>query len=278
MEQDKNNDGPIVYYDNGERKMSFYDFIKPILPETPITPTHNYHLIKEHRLRLYAKKELDYIKEREIDKVQTTQLDKQMYYCDWLKKELDIIKKWVSNNEKTISKWKLERLKSNTNEIKKYQAFVETELKQTESKVHKALYVDKNMEENIESVLHLPAEQCEYLFNELIKREFIPKTTDKDIFYFVLGSKSLENKKFTALKWLKSKLSLSELIKLITGEKTVSRKDKKTIEKTFTDKRGKPMKDLPNSKINEYSADYLTLEKIVRNMKNPPIQTPIQNI
>ena len=92
MEQDKNNDGPIVYYDNGERKMSFYDFIKPILPETPITPTHNYHLIKEHRLRLYAKKELDYIKEREIDKVQTTQLDKQMYYCDWLKKELDIKK------------------------------------------------------------------------------------------------------------------------------------------------------------------------------------------
>ena len=68
------------------------------------------------------------------------------------------------------------------------------------------------------------------------------------------------------------------MIKLITGEKTVSRKDKKTIEKTFTDKRGKPMKDLPNSKINEYSADYLTLEKIVRNMKNPPIQTPIQNI
>ena len=57
-------DDKIYFIRDDEQQIPVYDFIKAMNPDAPINPTHNFELLKAHRLKMYDKAEQEYIAER----------------------------------------------------------------------------------------------------------------------------------------------------------------------------------------------------------------------
>ena len=90
-------DEKIYFIKDNAQQIPVYDFIKAMDPDAPINPTHNFELLKVHRLKMYDKAEQEYIAERTINRVETGDLEKSVFYYGWLKNELQIIAQWLSD-------------------------------------------------------------------------------------------------------------------------------------------------------------------------------------
>jgi hypothetical protein len=129
-------------FKDGKRVTSYYDFAKS--QGIKINPTHNFDLLKEHRLELFKKEVKKFEEERVVDKVTTTEFDFYLFYFAWLKKELKVIEQWMSDTYPKGQKKNVPSV-SNQIEILKYQQFVSEEITKLEIKINPSK--DKSNEE-----------------------------------------------------------------------------------------------------------------------------------
>ena len=262
----------VYFIKNGKQQMPIYDFVKAINPESPINPTHNYELLKEHRLKTYKDAEGKFIEQRNIDRVPTGELETNVFYGGWLRHELKVIDQWLSDTYPNGEKKKFLTSASNQIEILKYEQFVKTEIERIEVILNGPLNkVPSTTPHFPPNLLELPANVCEYLYTALIKDDgkirggFLHKDTNKLHFNYIFGGGVCPDD-FAPLCWGKSKQAISELILLLSGGRSLPRKIQRDAGSLFTIK-GRLIGGLSNPKKDEPSKDYGVLSDIVSSIK-----------
>ena len=177
-------DEKIYFIKDNAQQIPVYDFIKAMDPDAPINPTHNFELLKVHRLKMYDKAEQEYIAERTINRVETGDLEKSVFYYGWLKNELQIIAQWLSDTYPNGEKKRIKTSSAIQMEILKYERYVKTEMERIEELVNGRS--DESISKNAGIPPHLldlnPA-QCQYLYGKLTKDgHFLPEKTNQTQF------------------------------------------------------------------------------------------------
>lgn len=255
-------DDKIYFIKDNAQQMPIYDFIKAMNPDASINPTHNFELLKAHRMKMYDKAEQEYIAERTINRVETGDLEKSVLYYGWLKNELQIIGQWVSDTYPNGEKKRIKSSSAIQMEILKYERYVKIEMERIEELVNGRF--DESISKNAEIPPHLfeldPA-QCQYLYGKLTKDgHFLPEKTNQTHFNYVFGG-GLYPEDFKPLRWNRSKQAIGELILLLTKKPSISRERKRNARGLFLIN-NKPVGELFNPKKGEPTKDYGILEEI----------------
>lgn len=110
----------------------------------------------------------------------------------------------------------------------------------------------------------------EHLFDELIKKEFIPKNTNYYHFCYVFGNTTIpENENpFIKITWLKAKYDLRDLLfcDVIKSNVFKTTQIEKKVPNYFQDKKGKPLK-LKGNKNNRTSQNYKRMQTIIKDIQ-----------
>lgn len=255
-------DDKIYFIKDNQQQMPVYDFIKAMNPDASINPTHNFELLKAHRLKMYDKAEQEYIAERTVNRVETGDLEKSVLYYGWLKNELQIIGQWLSDTYPNGEKKRIKTSSAIQIEILKYERHVKTEMERIEESVNGRS--DKSISKHAGIPPHLldlnPA-QCQYLYGKLTKDgHFLPEKTNQTHFYYVFGG-GLYPEDFKPLCWNRSKQAIGELIVLLLGVSSIPRKMKRDAGGLFLIN-NEPVGELSNPKKSEPTKDYGILEEI----------------
>lgn len=259
-------DDKIYFIRDNEQQIPVYDFIKAMNPDAPINPTHNFELLKAHRLKMYDKAEQEYIAERTINRVEAGDLEKSVLYYGWLKNELQIIAQWLSDTYPNGEKKRIKTSSAIQMEIIKYERYVKKEMGLIEE------FVKGRSDESISTnagipphLLELDPAQCQYLYGKLTKDgHFLPEKTNQTHFNYVFGG-GLYPKDFKPLRWNRSKQAIGELIILLLGVTSVPRKKKRDTGGLFLIN-NKPVGVLSNPKKSEPTKDYGILEEIAKSI------------
>lgn len=269
----------IYFIKDGQQQMPVYDFVKAINPDAPINPTHNFDLLKQHRLNTYNDAEAKFIEQRNINRVGTGDLEKNIFYHGWLRHELEIIEQWLSDTYPSGEKKKILTPASNQIEILKYKQFVDTEIERIEISVNGNSSNNSSVSRNDNAanvsyppcLLNLKPNKCQYLYAELTKGGyFLPDNTNQNHFNYVFGGGVCPND-FAPLHWKASKRALSELVILILNKNAVPRPVKKAAKDLFiSSKTNKSIGALSNPQKSDPSNDYSTLQTIANTINSSP--------
>jgi hypothetical protein len=188
---------------DGKQQMPLYDFIKGMFPDAPINQTHNFDLLKAHRLNQYSDAEAKFIEERNIDRVETGDLEKNVFYHGWLRHEIKVIEQWLSDTYPSGEKKKILPSASRQIEILKYKQFVDDEIQRIEILINGNSAPQQNIPIKSDQSEKSPADQINSVVGEIIKNHIIDEASrDNLISTFTSGRSNgliqIKSKKFTA--------------------------------------------------------------------------------
>jgi len=118
------------YEEENGKQISFWKFLEINKLTSGLNPTHNFELLKSHRLKQYEDKLVASTDKRLLNELETTLFDISMLYSDWLNDELKIIEQWLSDKYPNGDK-KKPLLSEEKIEIVKYKTFISNEIDST---------------------------------------------------------------------------------------------------------------------------------------------------
>lgn len=191
----------IYFLKGGKRQMSGYDWITEIekargekIISDSILPTHNFEMLKAHRLKnVFEPEKAKLIEENKINKIGTDDTDVRLLYIQWLKDELLTIDNWIERINKLSTKV---LYKADIIQIEKYRLFVNDEISKPEianslrsSERKKSISLTPLQKENLKNVL-----------DKLHSADLISKEVKVPAFKKVFISESINDK----IEWIGS--------------------------------------------------------------------------
>lgn len=231
-------DDRIYFIKDGKRQMSGFDWITEIEKargeiniSDKILPTHNFEMLKAHRLKnVFEPEKAKLIEENRINKMDTDEADIKLLYIQFLKDELKYADDWTAriSNLRTKILYKADLI-----QIEKYKVFISEEIKKQEATIKlpppKKQSISFVWKDNAE--IELPK-----LHQRLVKAEMIDDETDLEAFTATFTGQPTANIK--PIKWIEDTVLLAYLLrKEFKGNSWA-----KIAEKTFIDKQDLPVK------------------------------------
>lgn len=239
----------IYFLKDGKRQMSGFDWITEIekargekIISDIILPTHNFEMLKAHRLKnVFEAEKAKLIEENRINKIETDEADLKLLYIQFLKDELKYADEWAARISKLTTK---SLYKADLIQIEKYKVFVSQEISKQETSVK----LPTPKKQNISFVWQGNAEtELPKLHQRLIKAEMIDEQTDLEAFKDTFTGKPTDNIK--PIKWEASnKLLAYFLDTCFSGQDWQSIADKG---KLFQNKKGKLLTQSDLSSAND---------------------------
>ncbi|TXG79688.1 MAG: hypothetical protein E6R13_09545 [Spirochaetes bacterium] len=203
-------------------------------------PTYNYILLRESRIKEYSPALDKFKQERKFKELDTTGFDIACFYFMWLKAEL--------TNCETI--WQSKASNSDNLEVFKYKNWIQNEMISAEIKIQS--YSDQvyNFRWNHRE------DKAEVVHGKLIKGGFIDSKTTIETFKSIFGL--LPSQVHQRIIWTKEyrnqphRQALRDFLNIATGE-TVS---KRTVEATFSDKKGNPISITKGKGFSKFISDF----------------------
>lgn len=196
-------DSRIYFFKGGKRQMSGFDWIQDIEKARGeksigdiILPTHNFELLKAHRLKnVFEPEKAKLIEENKINKIGTDEIDVRLLYIQFLNDELKAIDNWIERINKLSTKvlYKAEII-----QIEKYRLFINDEISKPETtnslrSSKKKKPIGYHWQGNAE--IELPI-----LHQRLIKAEMIDEQTTLIDFKATFTGQVTDN--IRAIKWI----------------------------------------------------------------------------
>lgn len=126
----------VKWYENGKKVKSDWDFmtdsgiIKGMKERfnVDINPTHDFNMLKRHRLKQYETYLSEIKNERELNHQDTTPFEENYFYYGWLNHELKAISNWLSDTYPNGEKKRIRPSESEQFELLKYRNFIDQEI------------------------------------------------------------------------------------------------------------------------------------------------------
>ena len=118
------------YEEENGKQISFWKLLEITKLTSGLNPTHNFKLLKPHRLKQYEEAIVNFNDEMALNEVEIKPIDIPMLYSEWLNNELKVVEQWLSDKYPNGQKKKPLSFAEQI-EIEKYKTFISNELKKS---------------------------------------------------------------------------------------------------------------------------------------------------
>ena len=118
------------YEEENGKQIGFWKFLEITKLTSGLNPTHNFKLLKPHRLKQYEEAIVNFNDEMALNEVEIKPIDIPMLYSKWLNNELKVVEQWLSDKYPNGQK-KKPLLSEEKIEIVKYKTFISNEIEKS---------------------------------------------------------------------------------------------------------------------------------------------------